>query len=92
VCNVSGTNTLVLCTGDGNMNHGFSNFVEVARETARMGWRVEIWSWERTRSRNYADLMREFPGRVTLCNLDPYATQILFRFKTCICVSPYLSC
>lgn len=74
-----GENTLVLCTGDGNENHGFSNFVEVARNTARRGWRVEIWSWRHSRSRKYDALTREFPHLVTLHDLDNSADRLIFR-------------
>jgi hypothetical protein len=74
-----GENTLVLCTGDGNKNHNFSNFVEVARNTARRGWRVEIWSWRHSRSRKYLTLSQEFPHLVTLHDLDSYADQVIFR-------------
>jgi class 3 adenylate cyclase len=74
-----GQNTLVLCTGDGNDNHGYSNFVEIARNTARRGWRVEIWSWSHSRSGKYQALCREFPALVTLHDLDPHAERILYR-------------
>lgn len=74
-----GENTLVLCTGDGNDNHGFSNFVDVVRNTARAGWRVEIWSWNHSCSQNFRVIAREYPERVTLNFWNNYADQILFK-------------
>jgi hypothetical protein len=75
-----GQNTLVLCTGDGNDNQGFSNFVNVARNSARMGWRVEIWSWQHCRSHNFLSLVQEFPDRVHLQYLDTFIDEIMPRF------------
>lgn len=75
-----GQNTLVLCTGDGNDNQGFSNFVNVARNSARMGWRVEIWSWQHCRSQNFVSLTQEFPDRVLLYYLDAFLEEIMLRF------------
>ncbi len=74
-----GENTLVLCTGDGNENHGFSNFVDVARNTAKMGWRVEIWSWRHSISRKYQQLANEHRGRLSIHYLDEFEDQIIFR-------------
>jgi hypothetical protein len=72
-----GENTLVLCTGDGNDNEGFSNFVNVARNTARMGWRVEIWSWRHCSSRNFVSLVDEYPSCMRLYYLDTFASRIM---------------
>jgi len=74
-----GENTLVLCTGDGNENHGFSNFVDVARNTAKMGWRVEIWSWRHSISRKYQQLANEHHGRLSIHYLDEFEDQIISR-------------
>lgn len=80
-----GENTLVLCTGDGNDNHGFSNFVNVARNSARMGWRVEVWSWQHCSSHNFVSLAQEYPDRVHLISLDSYADVITFRSSHIFC-------
>jgi hypothetical protein len=84
-----GQNTLVLCTGDGNDNQGFSNFVNVARNSARMGWRVEIWSWQHCRSQNFVSLVQEYPDRVHLHYLDAVIDEIVVRFDY---LFQFLSC
>jgi hypothetical protein len=68
-----GSNTLVLATGDGNSNEGYSNFVEVARAAARSGWRVEVWCWRKSLSRNFVALGQQFPdARVQIKLLDDH--------------------
>jgi hypothetical protein len=87
----SGENTLVLCTGDGNDNHGFSNFVNVARNTARMGWRVEIWSWKHCNSQNFVSLVQEYRSCMRLYHLDTFASRILSRYSSSHSPLPLLS-
>lgn len=78
----SGENTLVICTGDGNSNKGYTSFLNVVRNSAAAGWRVEVWSWSWSCSRNYREVAREFPSRVSIIELDPYFDQITFQAKT----------
>jgi len=75
----AGTNTLVLCTGDGNDNKGFTSFLDVAEHTARMGWRVEIWSWSWACSRKFRALSEKIPDRVSVHYLDAYESRVIFR-------------
>ena len=74
-----GENTLVICSGDGNGNKGFTSFYDVARNTARLGWRVEVWSWSWSLSQRFRALEAEFQGRVRIVLLDPYWDRITMR-------------
>lgn len=77
-----GENTLVICSGDGNGNGGFASLLRVVRNTAvQAGWRVEVWAWSWSCSRNYRQLAADFPDRVSIILLDPYWDRITFRCK-----------
>eukprot|EP00618_Florenciella_parvula_P017583 CAMPEP_0119481862 /NCGR_PEP_ID=MMETSP1344-20130328/9991_1 /TAXON_ID=236787 /ORGANISM="Florenciella parvula, Strain CCMP2471" /LENGTH=717 /DNA_ID=CAMNT_0007516241 /DNA_START=94 /DNA_END=2243 /DNA_ORIENTATION=+ len=65
--NMNGWNgrTLVMCTGDGNPNHGDEHspsFLKVVHEAIDCGWRVEVWAWKKTCSANYLTLARDHAG------------------------------
>jgi len=82
-----GENVLVLVTGDGNRNGGWSNFFEQARGFAQSGWRVEIWAWGHNVSGHYKDLVKTHSpskggdGRVQLVLLDEYESKLRYRAK-----------
>jgi hypothetical protein len=74
-----GANTLVLATGDGNVNDGFTSFPRLAQSAAAHGFRVEIWSFQASLSRNFRAVAAQFPdGRITIHLLDPHALRILY--------------
>jgi hypothetical protein len=77
----AGENTLVLCTGDGNRNEGYSSFYDVARNTAERGWRVEVWSWSWALSSRFKALAREYPTRISCSMLDTFWDRITFKAK-----------
>mmetsp|Transcript_6751 Transcript_6751/g.16091 ORF Transcript_6751/g.16091 Transcript_6751/m.16091 type:complete len:729 (-) Transcript_6751:346-2532(-) len=57
--------TLVMCTGDGNLNHGDEHspsFFKVVQHAIEFGWRVEVWAWKKTCSANYLTLARDHAG------------------------------
>ena len=57
--------TLVMCTGDGNPNHGDKHspsFLKVVQHAIECGWRVEVWAWKKTCSPNYLTLARDHAG------------------------------
>ena len=57
--------TLVMCTGDGNPNHGDEHspsFFKVVQHAIECGWRVEVWAWKKTCSPNYLTLARDHAG------------------------------
>lgn len=65
--------TLVLVTGDGNLNKGMGvSFIELADKALQKGWRVELWSWSHTTSQNYARLSQGYPGHFQRHQLDIY--------------------
>lgn len=71
----------MLCTGDGNLNGGFSNFVHVAQSAAYSGWRVEIWSWRHSLSSRFRELADELSDRVKICLLDDFEAKVIFRYN-----------
>jgi hypothetical protein len=78
-----GDNTLVLCTGDGNLNDGYATFISAARSAALASWRVEVWAWRNSCSRNFRDLAREFPNnQFSIIYFDNVADQMTYQTKS----------
>jgi hypothetical protein len=75
------TPTLVLVTGDGNANKGYSSFVKCARAALTRGWRLELWAWNKSLSNTLRRLHLEYPDRVAICLLDEHRESITFRAK-----------
>lgn len=75
---------LVLATGDGNSNggHGSTNFPSLVQLAVKLGWTVELWSFSCSRSGIYADLQRQHPDKITLCQLDDHTDLILSQAPT----------
>ena len=76
---------LVLGTGDGNQ-HGqpqgvmvanFRNLVTTA--VLQLGWKVEVWAWSSSCHNIYYRLEQEYPGRVKVCLLDPFRSEVTFE-------------
>eukprot|EP00050_Salpingoeca_kvevrii_P020289 m.96784 g.96784 ORF g.96784 m.96784 type:complete len:538 (+) comp8804_c0_seq1:1170-2783(+) len=63
---------LVLATGDGNDEFDMSSFATAARRALEHQWMVEIWSWKKSLSSKFQELLWEFPGQLKICPLDPY--------------------
>lgn len=76
---------LVLGTGDGNqhgqpqgvMGANFRNLVTTA--VLQLGWKVEVWAWRSSCHNVYHRLEQEYPGRVKVCLLDPFRSEVTFR-------------
>jgi hypothetical protein len=56
--------TLVLVSGDGNLNHGRTTFPGTVEMALQLGWRVELWSWQHALSSRYKLLAARYPGRL----------------------------
>jgi len=79
---VPGSTTLVIATGDGNDNDSLTSFPKTVFAAVQAGMRVEIWSWASSRSKNYKKIVDHFTdGRVTLHDLDPYFSKIVYYVK-----------
>jgi hypothetical protein len=62
--------SIILVSGDGKCSDTVSIFSAV-EQAAKLGWAIEINSWERCLSRNYWDLCSSYP-LVRVLLLDPY--------------------
>lgn len=71
--------TIILVSGDGKCSDTVSIFSAV-EQAAKLGWSIEINSWERCLSRNYWDLCSSYP-LVKVFLLDPYRDAMKTRFK-----------
>ena len=69
--------TLILLTGDGNDNHGRTSFVEDCDTALRSGWRVEVWTWKSSTSKNFIKFSEKYPGDFSIYYLDEYRADIL---------------
>lgn len=73
---------IILVSGDGKCSDTVSIFSAV-EQAAKLGWSVEINSWERCLSRNYWELCSSYP-LVKVLLLDPYRDAISYK-KTRLC-------
>jgi hypothetical protein len=71
--------TLVLATGDGNLNGGWGTFPEAVRHATERGWKVEVWSWRGSLSGAFRKLATQYPASVRLVALDDHAHEILYN-------------
>ena len=73
-----GSRLLILATGDGNENHGRTNFPECIHLAASNGFMVEIHSWKKSLSSNLREVQKLFPpGQIIINYLDDVKDQIL---------------
>eukprot|EP01036_Dinobryon_divergens_P026866 gene26866-35558_t len=76
---IPGFNTLVLVTGDGNSNSGWSTFLDVAKGAIDSAWRVEVWSWRCALSQNFVNLATRSYGACKIFYLDDVEQQLRVR-------------
>ena len=62
--------TLVLGTGDGNLNNGGTSFLKCVNRAIAQGWFVELYAWKRGIHHEYLNLQAEHPGQVIIRYLD----------------------
>jgi hypothetical protein len=79
--NVANPQILVICTGDGNENSKTNSFPSLATESARLGWYVVIWSWQRCLSPKFYDAMNKYPNNICICILDNYRNELFTTKK-----------
>ncbi len=68
---------LVLVTGDGNSNKGYSNFPGLVQNALDRGWIVEIYSWKNRLNYVYPTLAGANPRQMRICKLDDFKDKIL---------------
>ena len=73
---------IILVSGDGKCSDTVSIFSAV-EQAAKLGWEIEINSWEHCLSRNYRELCRMYP-LVRVLLLDPYR-DAMTSTKTRLC-------
>jgi hypothetical protein len=73
---------LVLVTGDGNANFGQTSFPMVVERALKSGWKVELWSWERSLSGKFLGIQENFPAQMNINYFDPHRKAITFEEKT----------
>ena len=73
--------TLVLLTGDGNMNDGRASFIESVDSALRNGWRVELWSWRASISQHYLRMRDQYAssGLFSIHFLDEHREAVTVR-------------
>lgn len=73
--------TLVLLTGDGNMNEGRASFIESVDSALRNGWRVELWSWRASLSQHYLRMRDQYAssGLFSIHFLDEHRETLTFH-------------
>jgi hypothetical protein len=64
--------TLVLLTGDGNANGGYTSFPGVIQSALMRGWLVELWSWDISTANIYEKFRKAYPDHFFLRRLDQY--------------------
>jgi hypothetical protein len=70
--------TLVIVSGDGRVSQWDTSFPGQVLRALKRGWNVEVWSWAEQLTRKYAQIQRDYPGRVIISTLDPYYRSITF--------------
>ena len=73
-----GNHTLVIGSGDGRTSTWNTSFPGQAERALRLGWNVEVWSWQDQLTRAYTPLALAHPGRVAIRSLDPYYFSVTF--------------
>ncbi|CAK9085524.1 CCCH-type zinc finger protein moe-3 (Maturation oocyte expansion protein 3) [Durusdinium trenchii] len=76
-----GRHVFVLSTGDGNLEGqaagtAGANFINLAKEVAQRGWKVEVWCWNSTCSSSYRRLAEDPNLQVKICFLDGLRSKI----------------
>lgn len=70
---------IVLATGDGGTTEQGSSFRDQMSRAAKLGWQVEIWSWEvGLATRKWRDLRLKHPDKITIRKLDTWYDSIVF--------------
>eukprot|EP00435_Cladocopium_sp_Y103_P045254 s2196_g12.t4 len=76
-----GHHVLALCTGDGNLEgqapgSAGANFINLVKDVAQRGWKVEVWCWHSTCNSAYRRLAEDPDLQVKLCFLDGLRSKI----------------
>ena len=74
-----GPRILQLVTGDGNNNHGRTNFRDVVVAALRKSVPVEIYAFSHSCSRQLRALERQHSSSVKIIELDPYRDSLIFH-------------
>jgi hypothetical protein len=74
------SHTLVLLTGDGNDNNGQASFYGVVQSALLQGWKVELWAWRCSCSKNYLNYLNSYSGtgQFKIIYLDDYRENISY--------------
>jgi hypothetical protein len=68
---------LVVATGDGKQSEFGTGFRTQIERALKRGWKVEVWSWDKTLNSCYGVLMGKFPG-LEVKSLDAYYYSVTF--------------
>jgi hypothetical protein len=75
--------TMVLLTGDGNDTvENTMTFPLLVEAAVDAGWNVEVWAWNRSISRKFRDLAREYPAHIRICPLDEHRDLVVYKYTT----------
>eukprot|EP01134_Creolimax_fragrantissima_P005114 CFRG5114T1 len=64
--------TLVIMSGDGNPNNGGTTFPWCCEEALKRKWKVEVYAYAMSCSREYARLRKRYPQQMWITYLDDY--------------------
>jgi hypothetical protein len=70
--------TLVICTGDGQVSDFGTSFTQQLQRALKRGWDVVVWSWSAQLSGNFARIQRPSGRTVDIRTLDQYYNSITF--------------
>lgn len=70
--------TMVLATGDGSETSQGSSFTQQVKRAAKLGWQVEVWSWQNQLSKRLRDTRLQYPNNVTVLKFDAWYESIVF--------------
>ena len=77
---------LILGTGGGHRpgragGKAVSKFQNLVTTAVRLGWKVEVWTWRRSRGQfgSMEQPRGETPGHAKVCLLDPFRVSVTFR-------------
>lgn len=70
--------TLVVATGDGSVSEFGTGFRTQIERALKIGWDVELWTWEKSMNGRYRQIEANSAGKMTIHYLDPDYRSITF--------------
>jgi hypothetical protein len=69
---------IVIATGDGAQTSQDCSFTDQVIRAAKLGWKVEIWSWQCQLAKRLRDTRLRFPNQIKILKLDEWYWSLVF--------------